>query len=114
MKSLQEQLEEIMQYFDFEHVLQMMHWGMARVDYDDYGNHIDYHKWKMLLEDGRFDVPSLKDLRNDAEKLLKEVIDFAKKNPKSKFHTTGTGPFRATYRYGIIELDCIFENWSCD
>lgn len=122
---IEEQFQEIMNYFDFRHVQMMMEWDKARVDYNDDGSHMSYHKWetfhrqsddviKDLGNPANYKVPTVLELRKDAERLLKEVIRLAKVNPRVKFHMVGTGPFKAIYRYGIIELECVFENWSCD
>ena len=115
--SLEEQFQDIMDNFDFKHVNMMMNWEYARVDYDDDGNHTDYEQWKTLQ--GNYDnyilrVPTVLELRKDAERLLKSAMEFQKKNPRNKFYMTATGPFKVTYRYGIIELECIFTSWSCD
>lgn len=115
--SLEEQFQDIMDNFDFKHVNMMMNWEYARVGYDDDGNHTDYEQWKTLQ--GNYDnyilrVPTVLELRKSAERLLKAAMEFQKKNPRNKFYMTGTGPFKVTYRYGIIELECIFTSWSCD
>lgn len=113
--TLEEQVQEIMRCFDFEHVHMMMEWQYSRVEYDDDGNHIEYHQWKMYNpDDGFCMVPTVNELKKDAERLLNSVVRFAKANPRSRFYMTATGPFKVTYRYGIIELECIFESWSCD
>lgn len=108
--SLEQQFQEIMEYFDFSHVHMMMEWEYSRVDYDDDGNHLGYHQWKTY----NGNVPTIPELKKDAEKLLKEIIKLAKVNPRYRFLSVSTGAFKASYRYGIIELECVFENWSCD
>lgn len=124
--SLEEQFKDIMDNFDFHHVQMMMNWEYARVDYTDEGEPIGFHKWKTLNipEEGidmndlfnpdHLKVPTVSELKKDAERLLKSVIRFAKVNRRCKFYMTATGPFKASYRYGIIELECIFTSWSCD
>jgi hypothetical protein len=114
---LAEQFQDIMNNFDFKHVQMMMNWDKARVIYDDDGNHMDYEQWKTLqgsYENYTLRVPTILELRKDAERLLQSAMRFAKANPRSRFYMTATGPFKVTYRYGILELECIFENWSCD
>ena len=111
---IEEQFQDIMDNFDFKHVQMMMNWDMARVDYDDDGNHTDYHQWATAHENWEFRVPTVLELRKSAERLLKSAMEFQKKNPRNKFYMTATGPFKVTYRYGIIELECIFTSWSCD
>ena len=124
--SLEEQFQDIMDNFDFHHVQMMMNWEYARVDYNDEGEPISFHKWKTLNipEEGismndlfnpdHLKVPTVSELKKDAERLLKSAIRFAKANRRCKFYMTATGPFKVTYRYGIIELECIFTSWSCD
>ena len=124
--SLEEQFQDIMDNFDFHHVQIMMNWEYARVDYDDEGNPISFHKWKTLnipeesfsmddlLNPDHLKVPTITELKKDAERLLKSAIRFAKANRRCKFYMTATGPFKVTYRYGILELECIFTSWSCD
>lgn len=117
LPSLEWQFDNIMENFDFKHVYMMMCWDKARVDYDDEGNHVDYSQWKMCnlnSSNNDLSLPSITDLKTMASKMLKEVIRFSKNNSKSKFYCTGTGPFKAIYRYGILELECVFENWSYD
>ena len=104
----------------------MMNWEYARVDYDDEGELVGFHKWKTLNipEEGinmndlfnpdHLKVPTVAELKKDAERLLKSAIRFAKANRRSKFYMTATGPFKVTYRYGVLELECIFTSWSCD
>ena len=124
--SLEEQFQDIMDNFDFHHVQMMMNWEYARVDYNDEGEPISFHKWKTLnipeedidmndlFNPDHLKVPTVSELKKDAERLLKSAIRFAKANRRCKFYMTATGPFKVTYRYGIIELECIFTSWSCD
>ena len=124
--SLEEQFQDIMDNFDFYHVQMMMNWEYARADYNDEGEPISFHKWKTLNipEEGidmndlfnpdHLKVPTVAELKKDAERLLKSAMRFAKANRRCKFYMTATGPFKVTYRYGIIELECIFTSWSCD
>ena len=67
-----------------------------------------------LFNPDHFKVPTVAELKKDAERLLKSAMRFAKANRRCKFYMTATGPFKASYRYGIIELECIFTSWSCD
>ena len=124
--SLEEQFQDIMDNFDFKHVNMMMNWEYARADYNDEGEPISFHKWKTLNipEEGismddlfnpdHLKVPTVAELKKDAERLLKSAIRFAKANRRCKFYMTATGPFKVTYRYGVLELECIFTSWSCD
>lgn len=122
--SIEEQFNDIMENFDFKHVHMMMSWDKSRVDYDDDGNHTGYHQWKTfqgptesieeLFDPANHRVPTIVELKKDAERLLKSAIRFHKANPRCKFYMTATGPFKVTCRYGILELECVFASWSCD
>jgi hypothetical protein len=124
--SLEEQFKGIMYNFDFHHVQMMMDWEYARADYNNEGEPISFHKWKTLNipEEGidmndlfnpdHLKVPTVAELKKDAERLLKSAMRFAKANRRCRFYMTATGPFKVTYRYGILELECIFTSWSCD
>ena len=105
----------------------MMSWDKSRVDYDDEGNHVDYHQWttfrkpedstgsiEELFNPVNHRIPTIGELKKDAEKLLKSAIRFHKANPRCRFYMTATGPFKVTCRYGILELECVFTSWSCD
>ena len=124
--SLEEQFQDIMNNFDFNHVNMMMNWEYARADYNDEGECVGFHKWQTfhkpkedfdvadIFDPANLRVPTVAELKKDAENLLKSAIRFAKANRRCKFYMTATGPFKVTYRYGIIELECIFTSWSCD
>lgn len=124
--SLEEQFQDIMDSFDFKHVNMMMNWEYSRADYNDEGECVGFHRWQTfhkpkedfdvadIFDPANLRVPTVAELKKDAENLLKSVIRFAKANRRSKFYMTATGPFKASYRYGIIELECIFTSWSCD
>lgn len=111
--SLEQQLDEIMSCFDFKHVHMMMEWDKSRVEYDD--DHVHYHQWIMYnYEDGFCRVPTIEELKKEARRLLEEIIRLHKANPRRALLFIRTGPFKASYREGILELDCIFEDWSHD
>ena len=124
--SLEEQFQDIMDNFDFKHVNMMMNWEYARADYNDEGECVGFHKWQTfhkpkedfdvvdIFDPANLRVPTVAELKKSAEGLLKSAMRFAKTNRRSKFYMTATGPFKVTYRYGIIELECIFTSWSCD
>ena len=124
--SLEEQFQDIMDNFDFKHVNMMMNWEHARVDYNDERECVGFHKWQTfhkpkedfdvadIFDPANLRVPTVAELKKDAENLLKSVIRFAKVNRRCKFYMTATGPFKVTYRYGVLELECIFTSWSCD
>lgn len=123
---IEEQYQDIMKNFDFSHVHMMMEWDKARAIRDDEGRTIGYKQWKtfheptdfnsteQLLDPSNLKVPTIQELKKDAEQLLKSAIRFHKANPRCRFYITATGPFKVTCRYGILELECIFEDWSWD
>jgi hypothetical protein len=112
--------------FDFKHVQMMMDWEYSRAEYNDEGECVSFHKWETLnIPEGGIDmndlfnpdhlkVPTVAELKKDAERLLKSAMRFAKANRRCRFYMTATGPFKVTYRYGVLELECIFSSWSCD
>ena len=124
--SLEEQFQDIMDNFDFKHVNMMMNWEYARADYNNEGECVGFHRWQTfhkpkedfdvvdIFDPANLRVPTVAELKKDAENLLKSAMRFAKANRRCKFYMTATGPFKVTYRYGIIELECIFTSWSCD
>ena len=67
-----------------------------------------------LFDSTNHRVPTVEELKKDAERLLKSAIRFHKANPRCRFYMTATGPFKVICRYGILELECVFESWSCD
>ena len=124
--SLEEQFQDIMDNFDFKHVNMMMNWEYARADYNDEGECVGFHKWQTfhkpkedfdvvdIFDPANLRVPTVAELKKSAENLLKSAMRFAKANRRCKFYMTATGPFKVTYRYGVLELECIFTSWSCD
>lgn len=122
--SLKEQYEDIMNNFDFKHVQMMMSWDKARANYDWDGNHTGYEPWKTAHFNYKFNpdthsvehmwVPTEQELKEQASEYLLKLIEYIEKHPREKYHYTATGPFKYTYRWGIIELECVFHSWSCD
>lgn len=120
--SLKEQYEDIMNNFDFKHVQMMMSWDKARVEYDFNGNHIGYKQWEMYHKEVKYKdfnykfmyVPTELELRLQASEYLLKLIEYVEKHPRQRYYCTATGPFKYIYRWGIIELECVFHNWSCD
>ena len=124
--SLEEQFQDIMDNFDFKHVNTMMNWEYARADYNDEGECVGFHKWQTfhkpkedfdvvdIFDPANLRVPTVDELKKSAENLLKSAMRFAKANRRSKFYITASGPFKVTYRYGVLELECVFTSWSCD
>ena len=124
--SLEEQFQDIMDNFDFKHVQMMMNWEYARADYNDEGECVGFHKWQTfhkpkedfdvadMFDPANLRVSTVAELKKSAEGLLKSAMKFAKANRRCRFYMTATGPFKVTYRYGVLELECIFTSWSCD
>ena len=112
--SIEDQFEDIMKNFDFIHVQLMMNWNGARVNYDDKGNITSSHKWEMLNPKSKeYKVPSVEELKGLAEDLLKDVINYVNKQHRVSYYQIATGPFKVTYHYKILTLECIFESWDC-
>lgn len=112
--SIEDQFEDIMKNFDFIHVQLMMNWNGAIVNYDDKGNITSSHKWEMLNPKSKeYKVPSVEELKGLAEDLLKDVINYVNKQHRVSYYQIATGPFKVTYHYKILTLECIFESWDC-
>lgn len=112
--SIEDQFEDIMKNFDFIHVQLMMNWNGARVNYGDEGNIASTHKWEMLNPKSKeYKVPSVEELKELAEDLLKDVINYVNKQHRVSYYQIATGPFKVTYHYKILTLECIFESWDC-
>lgn len=104
-----QQIEEIMECFDFEAVRLVM-LCPYKPEYDDDGNVISRHSWKMLLSGNRFDTPTVAELRDIAFKYLMRASHF----PDEEYHYVASGPFKASNRYGTLELEFVYNNWSYD
>lgn len=106
--SLIEQKKDILDNFDFDQVEMIMRMPCIKeLDSEDL-----YHPWKMIY-DGKlvqYNKALLKDL---ADRLLSEVIEHCGQSETNLFYI-GTGPFKAEYRYGILELSFVVTSWSCD
>ena len=114
LPSLNEQLNEIMENFDFNKVVTFMEWNKSYRVYDDYGNCIKEEQWKLSNKRG-YVVPTESELRSLAKSLLEEVIKLYKSNdPDNQFIWVGTGPFKVVCRFGILELMCVIAYWSYD
>lgn len=111
--TLEAQYEEIMKYFDFDKVSEFMHWDKSYREYDDQGRCVGKSQWKMVTPNKTFEVPSIDTLKQLASRLLSEVIEKYQKT-KNDLIYIGTGPFKASCRYGILELDCVIEHWYYD
>lgn len=107
---LNDQLNEIMSNFDFNRVATFMSWEKSHRIYDDEGNCIREEPWKVVGK--TYAVPTEVELKNLAKSLLDQVIE--RYEPEKQFVYVGTGPFKVICRYGILELMCVIEYWSCD
>ena len=107
--SLENQYKDIMENFDFHLVYTYMNWARSRRDYDDNGEVIAEHSWKIFINN-EFKVPTIAELKACAESLLKNVISQYKKT--DNFYSIHSGPFKASIHYGVLELECIIESWG--
>lgn len=107
------QYRYIMQNFDFDRVQEFMEWRYSYRNYNDEGDCIGKSEWKMCLADKEYRVPTTRELKEIASSLLVDLME-SQKHCKSAMISMATGPFKAIYRYGILELDCIIESWSDD
>jgi hypothetical protein len=102
-----------MKNFDFFHVQIMMNWNWSRIDYNDEGIIMGSHKWEILNHESKeYKVPSVEELKKLAEGLLKDVINHVNKQHRVSYYQIATGPFKITYHYKVLTLECIFENWG--
>lgn len=112
LPSLVDQYAEIMEEFNFKRVAEFMAWPESSWSYNDDGS---YEKSQWMVVDRKvedkwsFKVPTEHDLRLMASKLLRDVMEM-----KNDLAWIASGPFKATKRYGILELECIIERWSYD
>lgn len=110
--SLEVQKASIMLNFDFKLVEMIMRMPV-RHEYNNDGIAEDlYTTWKMYHED-EFRYSTEKDLKELASKLLDECICTYNERHDNLIWT-GTGPFRAICRYGILELMFVLEEWHYD
>lgn len=112
LPSLVDQYAEIMENFNFKRVAEFMAWNESRWSYNDDGS---YEKGQWMVVDRKvenkwvYKIPTEHDLRLMASDLLRRVMDY-----KDNVSYIASGPFKATKRYGILELECIIEQWSYD
>lgn len=107
--SLEKQRADILSNFDFKTTAMIMASPCRPIWDDNYENILGYEPWTMW--DGDIQrVYNEGELRQLAKSLLDEVIKVSDGN----ITTIATGPFKAIYRYGILELDFVMETWSLD
>lgn len=118
-KPLDEQKKDILENFNFALVATVMaspcrpitRWDVVDNNtIDDFDVIVGYEPWKIYIRTNEYKVPNEGELRFIANKLLNDIIKYAKSG--GNYHSIATGPFKATYRYGILELDFIMESWG--
>lgn len=111
LPSLVDQYVEIMENFNFKRVAEFMAWNESYWSYNDDGSY-EKGPWKVVdrgTDKWTCKVPTEHDLRLMASDLLRRVMDY-----KDNVSYIASGPLKATKRYGILELECIIEQWSYD
>lgn len=108
---LAEQRASILDNFDFKTAAMIMSMPCHPIWDDNYKYIIGYEPWKMVSKNG-FKLYNEGELRYMAAKLLDKAIKSAKAG--EELYCIGTGPFKAIYRYGILELDFVVTDWSED
>ena len=94
LPSLEKQKAEILKCFNFDLVAMVMN-SACRAVYDDEG------------------IPTVEDLKQNADRLLTDVIKNYRKNG-GPLNYIGCGGFKACCRYGVLELEFVLESWSWD
>lgn len=113
--SLDKQIEDIMNNFSFQAVEHFMHLNIKPIWDGEYSNIQGYESWKVYNPYNKtFQVPTEEDLRNDALRLLIQAKNWVGIYPSEVFYSVASGIFKVIYRYGIIELNAVFESWSND
>lgn len=102
----EEQIQEIMECFDFERVRMVMELPI-HPDYDDEGNVTTRNPWKVMISRG-FVVPTTTELMIMAKKMLKEVAD------KDENWAIHSGPFLVRNRSNHLSLIFACESWECE
>jgi hypothetical protein len=108
---LSKQRAGILDNFDFKTTAMIMSMPCHPIWDDECNKIIGYEPWKMFSKNG-FKLYNEGELRYMAAKLLDRVIESAKAG--EDYYCIGTGPFKAIYRYGILELDFVVTDWSKD
>lgn len=110
--SLREQRDDILKNFDFKTLAKVMALPCIPIYKDDnYEELVGYEPWRVYTKEG-FIVPDESELRQSAEKLLNQVMVQSLNGDKYAF--IACGPFKVTFRYGILELDAVLSSWSWD
>lgn len=110
--SLREQRDDILKNFDFKTLAKVMALPCQPIYKDDnYEELVGYEPWRVFSNEG-FIVPDEAELRKSAEKLLDQVM--VQSLNGDKYVWVACGPFKATFRYGILELEAVLTSWSWD
>lgn len=112
--SLEYQKAEILANFNFNLMALVMS-SACKAYYDEDCNETGaYTTWKIYNANTRvLEQPTAQSLKENADNLLSEVIANYRTG-KSDYCYIGCGGFKATCRYGILELEFIVESWSWD
>ena len=102
--SLEEQKENILANFDFEHVANVMKMNI-RKDYETG----ECSPWKIFFKDIGLHLPTPARLKEYAITLLDSVISY-----KSKTAIESFGPFVVTKMFNRLYLYFVVESWSYD
>ena len=114
LPSLEKQKADILKCFNFDLVAMVMN-SACRAIYDDEGMPTgEYHQWKTYnIDKGTLTQPTVEELKQNADKLLTDVIKNYRKNG-GPLNYIGCGGFKACCRYGVLELEFVLESWSWD
>lgn len=114
LPSLEKQKADILKYFNFDLVAMVMNSACQAV-YDDEGIPTgEYHQWRTYNKDkGTLTQPTVEDLKQNADRLLTDVIKNYRRDGGS-LNYIGCGGFKACCRYGVLELEFVLESWSWD
>ena len=114
LPSLEKQKADILECFNFNLVAMVMCSACRAVYNDDGVATGEYHQWRTYnLNKGTVRQPTAEELKQDADSLLTDVIKGYRRDG-GPFYYIGCGGFKATCRYGILELEFILESWSWD
>ena len=108
MKPYREQIDEILECFDFVTVAHIMQFPLFP-EYGDFGEIVDRHPWSMFLK-GKFGVPTVSELMHFAEDLLLQVS----KRSEEEASYVHCGCFKATNWYGRLALEFVVKEWTCE
>ena len=114
LPSLEQQKTDILKCFNFDLVAMVMN-SACRAVYDDEGIPTgEYHQWRTYNKNkGALTQPTVEDLKQNADKLLTDVIKNYRRDG-GPLNYIGCGGFKACCRYGVLELEFVLESWSWD